>query len=255
MMNFIDISSHQASINLETVFSQNPLDGVVVKSTQWQDSARDSMYVNPYCDKWVQWLIAHNKPWGFYHYLAGRDPTEEAKRFIKHTVNYFNFGVPGADYEGSIVHEYGTYYLRRFLETVYNETGVKPFVYCNLGVIQSDRNGFRQIAEDGYPLWLAQYRFDTTLQVGFLEIPWQNGSFSPFQRITMHQYAQTGRLNGYDGNLDFDKFYGTIDDWNALARISHEKPPASEDWKTETKKYLEEVKAFVEQKIKEIDNM
>ena len=213
------------------------------------------MYVNPYCDRWVQWLISHNKPWGFYHYLAGHDPAEEAKRFVKHTENYFGHGIPAADYEGNIVSEYGTYYLRRFLETVYNETGIKPLVYCNLGVIQADVNGFRQISDEGYPLWLAQYRYNTTLQVGFLNEPWQSGSFSPFKRITIHQYAQTGRLNGYEGNLDFDKFYGSIEDWNALAQISHEKPPVSEDWRTETKLYLEQVKAFIDLKIKEIDNM
>ena len=220
-LNFIDISSHQGdqSFNIEKVFAENPtLAGVIVKSTQWQDSARDNMYVNPYCDHWVQWLIKHDKPWGFFHYLDGHDPVEEAKRFIKHTVNYFGAGVPCADYEDRIPREYGTVYLRKFVETVYAETGIKPLIYCQQSLIPEDVDGFRQLADAGYKLWMAQYRFNTTLQVGFLENPWQSGSYYPFDRITMHQYAHTGRINGYEANLDLDLFYGSRADWMALAK-------------------------------------
>jgi len=32
-LNIIDISSHQASINLASIFAQNPINGVIVKST------------------------------------------------------------------------------------------------------------------------------------------------------------------------------------------------------------------------------
>ena len=242
-MNFIDIASYQATIDLEKVFLLNPLDGVIVKSTQGY-STEDGVskgYVNPYCDKWVQWLIKNDKPWGFYHFLAGRDPSAEAKWFISQTINYFNDGVPCADYEGGIVQSYGTYYLRRFLETVYDETGVKPLVYCNLSTIQGDVNGFRSIAEAGYKLWLAQYP-NSKDQEGFREVPWQQGSYAPFKEITMHQYSDHGLLKGYGlievveavngyGNeyspsrykkvgsnyLDLDKFYGTREDWDRLA--------------------------------------
>lgn len=209
-LNFIDIASWQSGINLDAVFANNPVHGAMVKATQGMT------YVNPRCDPWVQWLIAHDKLWGFYHYLDHTDPVAEARRFVKDTINYFGHGIPCADYEGSIVSNYGTYYLRRWLETVYEETGVKPFVYCNLGALQRDVNGFRTIAADGYPLWLAQYKNMNT-QIGFLEHPWQRGSFAPFERITMHQYSSMGKLNGYDGVLDFDLFYGTAEDWKKFA--------------------------------------
>lgn len=207
-LNFIDIASWQATIDLATVFAQNPLDGVVIKSTQ------NTNYVNQYCDKWVQFCIKNGKPWGFYHFLDGTDPVAEAKFFVKHTLNYFGDGVPVADYEGSIVTAYGTYYLRRWLETVYQETGVKPMVYCNLGTIQADVNGFRSIAEEGYPLWLAQWIGNIT---NFQPHPPQSGSYAPFTKLTMHQYTDKGKLNGYYGNLDLDIFYGTEADWNTMA--------------------------------------
>lgn len=226
-LNFIDISSHQAGIDLEAIFRDNPLDGVIVKATE------GLKYVNPYCDRWVQWLIKNNKPWGFYHFLAGENPAEEAARFVDDCKNYFGHGVPAADYEGQIVSSFGTYYLRRFLETVLNLTGVRCMVYCNLGTIQADVHGFQQIADDGFPLWLAQYA-SNDLQAGFLDVPWQRGSFYPFRRITMHQYSDRGRLNSYNGKLDLDLFYGDRRDWNRLAGKEEPEPaaepaPAEED--------------------------
>ena len=223
-LNFIDIASWQAGISLDKVFAENPLNGVIVKATQ------STGYVNPYCDQWVQWLIKNGKPWGFYHFLDGHDPVAEAKYFVQNTLNYWGDGVPVADYEGSVVSSYGTYYLRKFLEECYAETGIKPLIYCNLSTVQSDVNGFRTLADEGYKLWLAQYA-SMNDQRGFLEHPWQKGSYAPFKEITMHQYTSCGILNGYSGRLDFDIFYGTQEDWTALAgkEESAPEPEPSED--------------------------
>lgn len=214
-LNFIDISSYQADIKLDSVFAQNPIDGVIVKATEGVS------YVNPFCDKSVQWLIKNDKPWGFYHYLNSKDPVAEAKYFVQHTQNYFRDGLPCADYEGDIVQRYGTYYLKRWLETVYAETGVKPLVYCNLSTIQADVNGFRTIAQEGYPLWLAQWIGNIT---NFVPHPPQSGSFAPFAKITVHQYTDKGKLSGYPGNLDLDIFYGDVNDWDTLAGKDEAKP-------------------------------
>lgn len=207
-LNFIDISSWQANINLDMVKMQNPLHGIIVKSTE------STNYVNPYCDKWVQWAIHNNLPWGFYHFLNHHDPVEEAKFFIKHTLNYFKDGVPIADFEGNIVANYGALYLQKFVETVYHETGVKPMIYCNLSTIQGNANGFKAISD--YPLWLAQWA-SAKDQVGFNPSPWQSGSYAPFPKMAMQQYTDHGKLNGYSGYLDFDLFFGTVEDWNKLA--------------------------------------
>lgn len=216
-LNIIDISSHQASIDLAALFAQNPLDGVIVKSTQYGTKYPGNMYINPYCDIWVQWLIENNKPWGFYHYLDGTNPIEEARLWVQHTFNYWGRGVPCADFEANIVSRGGVKYLQQFLETAYAETGVKPFVYCSLSTIQSHKKDFEPIAAAGYPLWLAQYASATQIQHGFNPSPWQRGSYAPFDKITMHQYSSLGRLNGYPSNLDFDLFYGDKAAWNAFA--------------------------------------
>lgn len=209
-MNFVDISSWQIMMNLENLFRDNPeLDGAIVKSSG------GSGYIQTTCDPWVQTLMKLGKPWGFYHFLdddyRGAGGAVEARFFVEHCENYFGRGVPIADYEYP-AKNHGTGYLKDFLDTVYSLTGVKPMVYCSLSLLYEQ--DFTDIAASGYPLWIAQYA--NTATTGIQETPWQKGSVYPFDRYWMHQYSGTGRLNGYKGDLDLDKFYGTKEDWEAL---------------------------------------
>lgn len=171
------------------------------------------------CDPWVQTLIRLGKPWGFYHFMNDDNKNsgakEEAEFFVRHCRNYFGKGIPVADYEGP-AKKFGTRYLQEFLDTVFVMTGVKPMVYCSLSVLKEQ--DFSKIARAGYPLWIAQYA--NTKTTGIQETPWQQGPVLPFEKYRMHQYSDCGRLNGYNALLDLNKFYGTIEDWDELARVS-----------------------------------
>lgn len=211
-LNFIDISSWQSGLDLKNLFSANPdLAGVIVKATGGR------FYTNEYFDGWIRTLINLKKPFGFYHYLNdggyNETPENEATRFVNKCREYFGKGAPAADYEGLGL-RFGTDYLKRFLDTVYDMTGVKAFVYCSQSVIAS--RDFSAIVADGYPLWLAQYGSSTP--TGFRKDPWQKGSVAPFEKIWMHQYTETGRLNGWKQNLDLDLFYGNLEDWNNIVK-------------------------------------
>lgn len=217
-LNFIDISSWQAGLNLEKLFEQNNLEGVIVKATGGVSGVQAT------CDPWVQTLKRLNKPWGFYHYLnddsRNSSPKEEAFFFVKNCENYFHDGMPWVDYEARALN-FGTAYLLEFLETVETLTGVKCGVYCSLSVIQSQ--DFSKIAAKGYPLWVAQYANNS---VATLETePWQRGSFAPFARYVMHQYSDNGRLTGYAGPLDLDRYYGTRESWEAMLGKAKEVAP------------------------------
>ena len=207
-MNLIDIASWQHGINLPTMFAQNPIDGVIVKATQ------GTSYINPDYAAWSKWLNDNGKPFGLYHYLDLYGAEKEAQHFVETAKPYIGRATLTADYEGNTVRK-GSAYLKAFLDEVYRLTGVKPFVYVSQSFIAT--GGFGDIANAGYPLWIAQYA-DKAMVNGFLDHPWQKGSVSPFSSYSMHQYTDCGRLNGWGGNLDFDKFYGTVEDWNALAK-------------------------------------
>lgn len=217
-MNFIDISSWQSNISLPKVFEQNQLDGVIVKATE------GTAYVNPKYSEWVKWLNTNGKLFGVYHFCTGADAEAEAKHFYNCVKGYIGRGVPVADYEDPATNK-GTAWLKKFLDKFYALSGIRCMVYCSLSVVQSQ--DFKAIAANGHPLWVAQYA-DMAVVYGFVENPWQKGSVAPFSRYVMHQYTGNGRLNGYSGALDLDKYYGTADEWHKMADNGEEPEPVPE---------------------------
>ena len=147
-MNFIDISNWQNGIDLETLFRENPLDGVIIKSTE------ATGYVNPNLKAWAEWLNGNGKLWGVYHFCSGADAIAEAEFFFNTVRPYIGKCVPCADYEADALKR-GTAWLKDFLDEFYRLSGVRCLVYCSQSVTQSQN--FTDIAKDGYRLWMAQY--------------------------------------------------------------------------------------------------
>lgn len=224
-LNVIDISDHQAGISLPTMFEKNPdLDAVIVKATE------GTGYVNKYCDPWIQWLIKNNKPWGFYHYLSGTKDSGavEADYFYKHCLNYFGHGIAVCDLEGNAINR-GPEYAKQFLDRLYELSGVRAMLYASLSVINSYGTGSDGIVMNGHKLWLAQYASATAVVYGFKKTPWQKGSVAPWPSITMHQYTDHGRLNGFLADLDLDIFYGSKEDWKNIASSTKPSPQPQPD--------------------------
>lgn len=206
-MNLIDISSWQRGLNLSVLFDQNNLNGIIVKTSGGVSHKQDT------CEAWLDWLIDNNKPFGFYHFLdddlrhsSGKD---EADFWFNNYRKYFGKGMPFADYEG-VAKNHGVKYLKEFLDRIKELSNIKCGVYCSLSVI--NEQDFRDVANAGYPLWVAQYANYNVVN-GFRDNPWQSGSVLPFKDYVMHQYTSMGYLNGWNGRLDFDLFKGTAQDW------------------------------------------
>lgn len=204
-MNLIDIASWQAGIDLSALFQTNQLDGVIVKATE------GTGYVNPEYASWVKWLTEHDKPMGVYHFLTGENAEAEAIHFYNTVKPVIGKAIPIADYEANALSK-GTAWLGQFLNKFRELSGVKCMIYCSLSVIHEQN--FSALTE--HPLWVAQYA-DMNPVYGFVENPWQKGSVAPFPKYWMHQYTSNGRLMCWGGSLDLDKFYGTAEEWNALA--------------------------------------
>ena len=206
-MNIIDISSWQKGIDLAALFEKNPLDGVVVKASE------GTGYVNPEMKGWADWLVNAGKPLGLYHFCTGADAGAEAAHFVKAVKPYLGKAVLFADYEADALQR-GTGWLKDFMDSVLELTGIHPIVYCSLSVVQSQ--DFTAIAPT-YKLWVAQYASMDVVN-GFQEHPWQQGSVSPFSGYIMHQYSGNGRLKGYANALDLDLYNGSYSSWCALAK-------------------------------------
>jgi len=203
-MNFIDIASWQAGIDLEKMFRTNPLDGVIIKATQ------GTQYVNTEYNAWIKWLTEHDKLTGVYHFANGQDAKAEAKHFYSVVKPVIGKVIPILDYEADALKK-GTGWVKQFVDAFREMSGATCMIYCSLSVIH-DQN-WKGLTE--CPLWIAQYA-DNNDVYGFLETPWQKGNVVPFPRYWMHQYTSHGHLNSWSGRLDLNKFYGTAEAWKSL---------------------------------------
>ena len=207
-MNGIDISSYQSGINLTVV----PCDFVITKATE------GTGYVNPDYERAYAQAKAAGKCLGIYHYASGGNVQAEADHFLKQVGNRVGEAILILDWESYTNPAFGTNdhaWVKSWCDYVASKTGVNPIVY----VQQSAMNRLSGIGN--YPLWVAQYADMNT--TGYQDHPWNEGSYT----CVMRQYSSCGRLNGWAGNLDLNKFYGNREDWNKYAGKGNNVSPSN----------------------------
>lgn len=206
----IDIASHQAGINIANVSA----DFIIVKATENND------YTNPYFKQWADQALAYGKLLGIYHFAhEGSSAAAQANYFYNAVKPYVGKAVLFLDWENtdkSKVMSKGPSWAKAWLDRVYSLTGVKPLIYMSKSVTRS--YNWSSVAST-YKLWVAQYADNNT--TGYQTKPWTDSyGYGAWKAPTVFQYSSHGRLSGYSGNLDLDKFYGTIADWRLLAKKS-----------------------------------
>jgi GH25 family lysozyme M1 (1,4-beta-N-acetylmuramidase)/LysM repeat protein len=198
-MNGIDVSNWQKGINLSVV----PADFVIMKATQ------GTWYVSPDCDRQYQQAKKAGRCLGVYHYAQGGNVQAEADYFLKNVQGYIGEAVLCLDWEGQDNPTFNTgrdnAWVKQWCDYVYSKTGVKPIVYIQKSALS------RVSGIGDYGLWVAQYANNNP--TGYQANPWNEGVYS----CAMRQYSSTGRLSGYGGNLDLNKFYGDRTAWNKYA--------------------------------------
>ena len=197
-LNGIDISSWQSGINLAIV----PCDFVVIKVTE------GTGYVNPDYERAYSQAKAAGKCLGVYHYASGGNVPAEAEYFLKNIGKRVGETMLALDWEGRSNPAFGVKdheWVKAWCDYVAAKTGVNPVVY-----VQQSR--MERLANIGnYGLWVAQYA--NTEPTGYQENPWNEGAYS----CVIRQYSPSGRLSGWNGNLDLNKFYGDRQAWNRYA--------------------------------------
>ncbi|MEE6705869.1 GH25 family lysozyme [Weissella confusa] len=214
-LNGIDISNWQAGINLSAV----PADFVIVKATQ------GTTYVSPEADTQYQGAKSAGRLLGVYHFATGDGAVEEAKFFLSNVQGYLGEAALFLDWEGAVVTQ-GVGYAKIFLDYVYQQTGIRPLIYMSKSVTSS--YDWSTVCAN-YGLWVAQYADSNS--TGYQDAPWTDANgYGSWSGPAIFQYASTGRLSGYDGNLDLDKFYGDTEAWQAYAksdRVTPEPPKST----------------------------
>lgn len=205
-LNGIDIASYQAGLD----FSKVPCDFAIIKATQ------GTGYTNPDCVRAVEQAVSLGKGVGVYHYISGGNAVAEANFFINSILNWIGKVMICLDWELDQNSAWGDEsYLEQVINQVIARTGVPPMIYA-------PASRYNQVAEvakrHNCGLWIAQYA--DMNPTGYQNTPWNEGAYT----CAIRQYSGSGRLNGWNGDLDLDKFYGSLDDFRKYYGSSSSAP-------------------------------
>ena len=166
----------------------------------------------------VDAALALGRPTGVYHYVDGSGVEAEADHFLAVVGNRIGRVFWAVDWEAKDNGAWGDEgYLRAIVDAIKARTGRRGLLYAS-----SDAYPDAVQAATGSMRWVAQYAdSDPT---GWDKSPWSDGSWT----ADMHQYTGTGRVSGYDGNLDLNLFRGGEDDLWALAGKAVQGPAADD---------------------------
>ena len=209
-LNGIDISNWQRGINLDAV----PYDFVIAKATE------GTSFVSSDCARQVQQVINRGKLFGVYHYINGAGAAAEMRHFYNSTKNWVRQGIFALDWESYGNHAWGNvaYLEACVVELMKLNGGIPPLLYGSLSVIGQ----LQTVAKKhNCGLWIAQYANNNP--TGYQATPWNEGKYA----CAIRQYASTGNLNGYAGNLDLNKAYIDAKAWAKYANPSWTTPTPS----------------------------
>ena len=202
----IDISNWQRGLDVDDIASD--IDFIVCKATE------GTSFVDRECDGFIQAAKADGLAFGFYHFMGSGDPEDECDFFIENTHGYHREGIPVLDWEGNQSVSDVNEFVRRY----HDVRGVWPVIYANPW--RFNQGG----VEENCGRWVAAYPRVTSPAIDWElpTVPKTDGL------VCMWQYCSDGRLDGYDGKLDFDRFFGDRDAWNAYAGKSYSDDEPSE---------------------------
>ena len=214
ILNGFDVASYQTGMDVGDVMG----DFVLVKATEGTD------YTNPAFSGHAKQTLAAGKKLGIYHFIRNdSDIKQQADYFLSLTKPYIGQAMLVLDFENTtgsaIQNQAGVVLAKQWLDYIYQQTGVRPLLYT--GISCENSLDWSTVVNANYGLWIAQYNnYDIVNGYQPRDL---YGSLKHWRTAVMFQYTSTGRLPGWDGNLDFDVFYGDKVTWDKYA-TSDDKP-------------------------------
>lgn len=195
-MRMLDISDYQAGIG-QSVLAQ--ADVVVVKATEgktWRSTTLAEQ---------VKAARAAGAIVGVYHYMGARYSwQDEAEAFLT-AIRGLGTVLPVLDLEGKAAGREAD--ALAWMKHIEAETGIRPILYTGNHLIKA--HGYKSLR--GYPLWVANYPYTAARPWG---APWDEGTIKalyPGWDLMAWQYTETGRLDGWRGDLDLNECYWSRD--------------------------------------------
>lgn len=156
-MNGIDISAYQKGLDLTKINA----DFVIIKATEGTYMRQEI------AKEFYAAAVSSGKLVGFYHFAAGQDAIKEADYFADFIAPYVGKAVLALDWEAD-AKQRGVGWAKKWLDRVYERTGVRPIIYMSKSVTQGwDWSSVAPL----YRLWGAQYAsYDPVY--GYRDTPW-----------------------------------------------------------------------------------
>lgn len=195
-LNGIDVSRWQPA----DITSKVDYDFAIIKATE------GTGYVSPACDAQYQAAKNRGKLLGVYHFASGGDARTEAEFFIANVKGYVKAAILVLDYEAGAINR-GREWVRTWIKRVKELTGVNPLVYASRSVVDA-QDLTTLLKEEDCGLWLAAYPHMNP--TGYYEPQNERGE-------VIKQYSSSGRLPGYNGNLDLNYAWIDADKWHKYA--------------------------------------
>ncbi len=211
----IDVSKHQGKIDWDKVeirynivnrrINKNgdivaPLTFAIAKATEGVTSTDPMFEINK------NGILKHNLKFGAYHYFSYlSDAKKQAEKYLKIASLTKGNIAPIIDIEEdanlnkllkrkTITPNSIRQSVLTWLKLVEQRVGVKPIIYTS----PNFKTEYLNTPEfDNYPLWIAHYQVS-----------------EPRLKGIMWQFTEHGAMNGIDGNVDINIFYGSESDLN-----------------------------------------
>ena len=217
VLNGIDISNYQRGLDVRTIKA----DFVIVKASEGIG------YEDPSCHTFAKAALSSKKKLGLYHFARpGKEnpAVKEAEWFLRIFKPYIGKAIPVLDWEAE---EIGNVkWAKQWLDEVFKKTRVRPWIYMSESVANS--HNWSQVAKH-YRLWMALYRSNAPAYNYDMRNAGTLVSTRYWKSTACWQWTSHGRLAGWNGNLDFDRFYGNRTDWDEETRRQEDRRKKSNE--------------------------
>lgn len=238
MLKIIDISNWQGQPDFNKIKASG-VHGVIMKASEGVNYRDPQLARNQSECRRLGLLI------GYYHFARpeyGNLPEAEAQYFINQVWpvqegEWLILDMESASY-GDRVN-----WSKIFLDYLTQKlNGTKSLFYTYLAILQSEN--WSSIANADYGLWYAHYDFDPDSI---------NTPVPYWPVVAMKQYSSSGRVDGINGNVDMNTFFG---DENTFKKYGYKtgpiQPPQEEMFLGRTKAYWLQVEKDREDLMKQI---
>ena len=199
----IDVSNWQRGINCATI----PGDFVIIKVSEGVG------YTDPNWEACANAAYSAGKKIGLYHFARpeyGNNAYSEANFFSAKISGWRGRAIAVLDYEMTT----NVSWARAWLDSVASSFGSNPWIYLSAAAV---RGADWSSVSRRYGLWIAGYYYGYRNFYGYApyNLPYGIGSW---KNVAAFQYTSSGRLTGWNGNLDLSVFYGSRETWDTYAR-------------------------------------